>query len=240
MKFDVYILGRLLLLLNSMLFLFQIVSFLSIFFIIVSILSFCLKTHPSVRIPVVRNVTYRYVSPTNASISPSLPKDASPHNRPVASGCTEADNCYVASGNRRAARRTPLSRTAKTTTVQSSMATDKSATMVSHRTVASKVHQRENSGLLLLRSTEPHPFFFYIECVCNAWFSLELIVRLSVAPSRWKFLRTPVNIIELIASASFYLDFLMTYLKRENDVLEFFRSDDAHRAQHHSLRPRLL
>jgi hypothetical protein len=77
--------------------------------------------------------------------------------------------------------------------------------------------------LLQLRSTEPHPVFFYIECVCNAWFSVELIVRLAVAPSRLTFVLTPVNIIELIASASFYLDFLMTYLKRDSDVLEFFR-----------------
>ena len=27
-------------------------------------------------------------------------------------------------------------------------------------------------------STNPHDAFFYIECICNAWFSIEIIVRL--------------------------------------------------------------
>ena len=35
----------------------QIVSALSVFFIVVSILTFCLKTHPSMRVPVIRNAT---------------------------------------------------------------------------------------------------------------------------------------------------------------------------------------
>ena len=26
-------------------------------------------------------------------------------------------------------------------------------------------------------STNPHDAFFYIECICNAWFSIEIIVR---------------------------------------------------------------
>ena len=36
---------------------FQMISLLSVFFILTSILSFCLKTHPNFRVPVIRNVT---------------------------------------------------------------------------------------------------------------------------------------------------------------------------------------
>jgi len=37
--------------------LFQILSFVSVFFVVVSILSFCLKTHPDLRVPVIANET---------------------------------------------------------------------------------------------------------------------------------------------------------------------------------------
>ena len=37
----------------------QVTSGLSVFFIVVSILSFCLKTHPSMRVPVLRNTTFQ-------------------------------------------------------------------------------------------------------------------------------------------------------------------------------------
>ena len=45
---DVFTLGRL-----------QVIGVISVFFICVSILSFCLKTHPDMRVPVIRNVTVR-------------------------------------------------------------------------------------------------------------------------------------------------------------------------------------
>lgn len=35
----------------------------SVFFICVSILSFCLKTHPNLRVPVIRNVTVDFTRP---------------------------------------------------------------------------------------------------------------------------------------------------------------------------------
>ena len=37
----------------------QVIGVISVFFICVSILSFCLKTHPDMRVPVIRNVTVR-------------------------------------------------------------------------------------------------------------------------------------------------------------------------------------
>ena len=117
----------------------------SVFFIVISILSFCLKTHPNMRVPVIRNITL-FKGDLNGSKIWTLEK----------------------------------------------------------------------------KRTEPHEAFFYIECVCNAWFTFEIIIRFIVAYNKFAFLRTPVNIIDFVATLSFYLDFLLTRLKKENDILEFF------------------
>lgn len=76
----------------------QIIGIMSVFFICVSILSFCLKTHPDMRVPFIKNFT---VSTANGSASWVLDKT----------------------------------------------------------------------------QTNAHIAFFYIECVCNAWFTIEIMVR---------------------------------------------------------------
>lgn len=116
----------------------KVISIVSVFFIVISILSFCLKTHPEMRVPVLRNAT-----------------NSTPWH-------------------------------------------------------------------LEKQKTEPHEAFFYIECACNAWFTFEIIIRLIVAPNKFYFMKAPVNIIDIVATLSFYLDFLLTKLKQESDILEFF------------------
>lgn len=76
----------------------KVIGIVSVFFICVSILSFCLKTHPNFRVPIIKNFTVRTA---NGSAS----------------------------------------------------------------WVLDKTH------------TNAHMAFFYIECVCNAWFTLETMVR---------------------------------------------------------------
>ena len=77
---------------------FQIVGVISVFFICVSIVSFCLKTHPDMRVPMIRNITV------------------------------------------------------------------KTAT------------RNTTAWVLDKEQTVAHVFFFYIECICNAWFSFEILV----------------------------------------------------------------
>ena len=89
----------------------KVVGLLSVFFICVSILSFCLKTHPDMRVPVISNVTV------------------------------------------------------KTTT-------------------AGKF-----GWVLDKNQTNPHEAFFYIECVCNAWFTIEIITRFTCSPSKVEFIK---------------------------------------------------
>jgi hypothetical protein len=85
----------------------QVVAVVSVFFICVSVLSFCLKTHPNMRVPVIRNVTV----------------NASQNSRGL-----------------------------------------------------------QHSWTLDKERTDPHEAFFYLELVCNAWFTFELAVRSVVSP----------------------------------------------------------
>lgn len=124
---------------------FQIIGVISVFFICVSILSFCLKTHPDMRVPVIRNV----------SVS------------------------------------TPSNGTA--------WVLDKS-------------------------KTTAHIAFFYFECVCNAWFTFEFFIRFIASPNRIEFIKASVNIIDYIATLSFYVDLVLQKLTShlENaDIFEF-------------------
>ncbi|CAK1587297.1 unnamed protein product [Parnassius mnemosyne] len=124
----------------------KIIGVISVFFICVSIISFCLKTHPDMRVPVIRNYT---VTTANQTQSWALDK------------------------------------------VQ----------------------------------TNAHVAFFYIECVCNAWFTLEILVRFISSPNKWEFVKSSVNIIDYIATMSFYIDLMLQkYASHvENaDILEFF------------------
>ncbi|XP_053611024.1 potassium voltage-gated channel protein Shaw-like [Plodia interpunctella] len=73
---------------------------------------------------------------------------------------------------------------------------------------------------------QPHVFFFYIELVCNVWFTIELLVRSVVAPNIVDFIRSPVNVIDLIATLSFYMDVVveLTVVRQyvdKADILEF-------------------
>ena len=125
----------------------RIVSLTSVFFILISILSFCLKTHPDCRVPVIRNVTVRDFK----------------HN--------------------------------------------------------------VTFWTLDKAQTYPHEAFFYVELVCNVWFTFELIIRFIVTPKVRVFLESPLNWIDFVATISFHSDTLLQHYFSdiENaDILEFF------------------
>jgi len=104
-----------------------VVASFSVFFIIASILTFCLKTHNSMRVTVLRNVT----------LDVDDPAEPSPAGNDTWSGGATAWRME---------------------------------------------EQRK----------ETHPAFFYIECVCNAWFTFEVIIRFVVAHNKAAFIRKPV------------------------------------------------
>ncbi|KAM7353349.1 potassium voltage-gated channel shaker cognate w isoform 2-T4 [Cochliomyia hominivorax] len=124
----------------------KIIGVVSVFFICISILSFCLKTHPDMRVPYIVNKT---VLTSNGSSAWYLEKT----------------------------------------------------------------------------QTNAHIAFFYIECVCNAWFTFEILVRFISSPNKCDFIKSSVNIIDYIATLSFYIDLVLQRFAShlENaDILEFF------------------
>ena len=93
------------------LFVFQVIGVISVFFIVVSIVSFCLKTHPDMRVPVIKNITV----------------------------------------------------------------------WTSFNTTAWTLDKYQ---------TNAHQAFFFVECVCNAWFTIEIIMRFLSCPNKFLFLRS--------------------------------------------------
>ena len=81
------------------------------FYIFISIISFCLKTHPNFRVPVIKNVTVR------------------------------------------------------------------------------GYHSNTTYWTLDKAQTYPHEAFFYVELVCNIWFTFELLIRFVVTPTYKVFLK---------------------------------------------------
>ena len=55
----------------------QIISFVSVFFVVVSILSFCLKTHPDLRVPVIANETQQLAG--NLTVWKLVRRPTEPH-----------------------------------------------------------------------------------------------------------------------------------------------------------------
>lgn len=89
------------------------------------------------------------------------------------------------------------------------------------------VHTAENTTVWTLdkKATNAHEAFFYIECVCNTWFTFEILIRLIASPNKFMFLKASVNMIDFIATLSFYVDILLQKFAShlENaDILEFF------------------
>lgn len=112
---------------------FQLLAAVSVFFIFISITSFCLKTHPAMRVPTVS----------------------------VHSAAAAATSCPPG---------------VNTTGVGP----------------GAPPRPRPPPPTVTRRRDEPHAAFFYVDSVCNAWFAVEVVVRLATSPRPWRLLRSPV------------------------------------------------
>ncbi|KAK8735327.1 hypothetical protein OTU49_005618, partial [Cherax quadricarinatus] len=79
--------------------------------------------------------------------------------------------------------------------------------------------------------TDPHDAFFYVEAACNAWFTFEILMRFTVTPMKLEFVKNTINIIDFVATLSFYMDIILNQTqfagKDDNagkaaEVIEFF------------------
>ncbi|KAM3858034.1 voltage-gated potassium channel regulatory subunit KCNG2 [Diretmus argenteus] len=53
---------------------------------------------------------------------------------------------------------------------------------------------------------------FVLETVCVAWFSLEFLLRFIQTQSKWMFLRTPLNVIDVVAILPYYITLIVDSL----------------------------
>lgn len=78
-----------------------------------------------------------------------------------------------------------------------------------NRTIASEWHysntSRANFGTLFSETCTGPAVLFIVESLCVIWFILELVVRLSVSPKKWKFLRAPLNFIDFLAILPYFV-----------------------------------
>lgn len=70
-------------------------------------------------------------------------------------------------------------------------------------------------------NTRVHQAFRHIEIICNIWFTFELLMRFTFCPNRIQYFKTPVNVIDIVATLSFYVDWLFSLMDAKAD-LEFF------------------
>ncbi|XP_071098187.1 potassium voltage-gated channel protein Shaw-like [Haliotis cracherodii] len=61
----------------------------------------------------------------------------------------------------------------------------------------------------LEEDTERHPVLFYIDIVCLTFFTAEYVLRFICAPKKFKFLLSPLSIIDLLAILPDYIEFLI-------------------------------
>ncbi|XP_035918907.1 potassium voltage-gated channel protein Shaw-like isoform X2 [Anopheles stephensi] len=204
----------------------KIVAGISVFFICISVISFCLKTHPGLRveIPAILNIT------TNGSVGPlpdvpSTLDDLLDHGR--------LDELLLDYGSPTITSTSTASTTTSTTTSSATTESQSSppsrpetTTQRTGRIVSSAYRMNSGKGASIVENWQetygqPHEAFFYVELVCNVWFIIELTVRLVVTPNIVEFIKSPVNIIDLAATLSFYTD-VCQRMGEQTGLLEAF------------------
>lgn len=150
----------------------------------VSVISFCLKTHPGFRVEMTpangdltnnnlsRNTVLHFVSTTPSSIFTTTDFD---------------DGGDVAS--------------TEPVPVVRAMTQERRDGKLNTR----YVHYNANNGMPDAYD-QPHEAFFYVELLCNIWFIVEFTTRLLVSPNMLEFIKSPVNLIDLVSTLSFYFE----------------------------------
>ena len=78
----------------------------------------------------------------------------------------------------------------------------------------SGTNQSNNTSYLVV--TTDNPIFEHIEVVCIGWFTLEYLLRLFSTPNIWRFLKGPLNIIDLVSILPYFISLLFSNQQHEN------------------------
>ncbi|XP_050085343.1 potassium voltage-gated channel protein Shaw-like [Anopheles aquasalis] len=219
----------------------KIVAGISVFFICISVISFCLKTHPGLRveIPAILNVT------SNGTLPALLPNvDPGSLDALLLDGSTttmdslfdderflggtipKPSSTVTTPDSSRTMTSAGTSTTPPSTPKPTRSSRPEMTTQRTGRIVSSAYRINSGKGASIVENWQetygqPHEAFFYVELVCNVWFIIELTVRLVVSPNIVEFIRSPVNIIDLAATLSFYTD-VCQRMGEQTGLLEAF------------------
>ncbi|XP_032293866.1 potassium voltage-gated channel protein Shaw isoform X2 [Drosophila virilis] len=222
------------------------VAGMSVFFIFVSVISFCLKTHPGFRVDLPTSYSAGLPASGHDPLAPPIPQQpvqqsqSQPHHHsqqqqqyqyhqhsitpPSGSiGPTFRVTNYTSysSGNLSAAQATPIA-TIKGQQQRQRLKRDLNTSSLNEFLEDKLLGQngRRQHGWIETYG-QPHKAFFYVELVCNVWFFIEVVIRLIVSPNLWQFIKSPVNIIDFTATLSFYTD-VMQRMGEYTGLLEAF------------------
>ncbi|XP_034472042.1 potassium voltage-gated channel protein Shaw [Drosophila innubila] len=211
------------------------VAGMSVFFIFVSVISFCLKTHPGFRVDL--PTSYNGDSPISGheQLTPTISQNAAqqspqwqyhqhsitPPSGSIGPTFRVTNYTSYSSGNLSAAQATPI------VTVKGSQQRQRLKRNLNGSSLNDFIEEkllghngRRQHGWVETYG-QPHKAFFYVELVCNVWFFIEVIIRLIVSPNLWQFIKSPVNIIDFTATLSFYTD-VMQRMGEYTGLLEAF------------------
>ncbi|XP_032574673.1 potassium voltage-gated channel protein Shaw isoform X2 [Drosophila sechellia] len=211
----------------------KIVAGMSVFFIFVSVISFCLKTHPGFRVDLPSGAhdahgpgaggpphghdpmgeppqTHQYhqhsITPPSGSIGPTFRVT---NYTSYSSGNFTAPGQATPIATIKGGQRQRLKRNINGS--------------ILNEFIEEKIlgHNGRRKHGWIETYGQPHEAFFYVELVCNVWFFIEVIIRLIVSPNLWQFIKSPVNIIDFTATLSFYTD-VMQRMGEYTGLLEAF------------------
>ena len=74
-----------------------------------------------------------------------------------------------------------------------------------------------------LPSLEGMRIWFVISAICNAWFTLEFIIRFACAKRKLAFLKGTLNIIDVLSILPFYVQLVMNSLDAKGGAVEVLR-----------------
>lgn len=192
----------------------------SVFFIFVSVISFCLKTHPGFRVDFTPTNMQPTASATNLPIIPQhqyMPPTLNESSYREYNSSSSRRNSSNSHGVGSSV--TLLQPTFKVINYTSPLGGNYSSAMATpiatfslEKARRNERTRRESDGIDDARHAhgwhqsfgQPHEAFFYVELVCNVWFFFEVIIRFIVSPQSKFIIHT---IVQLLKSLSFSLCF---------------------------------